>query len=568
MLTGIEIQNFKTFEHVSIELGQTTLFIGPNNSGKTTALQALSLWYAGLLKWSELRLRRNLREETGRDKEVTTVTSDGVVINRLDLNAIPVPNAQLLWKDLFVRNDSEVHIRINVTGVAESRKWECAFNFWYVNEESLTCLPGFRKQGAFYIPAEAEAVRIAFLPPMSGLAATEDRLERGSIQRRIGEGRTAEVLRNLCYQVYEGNDRTGHWDRLKRQVAGMFGVELLPPVYRGVTGVIDMAYLERGVALDLSSAGRGMLQILLLLSYLYVNPGAVLLLDEPDAHLEILRQREVYQLLTTVASAQSSQIIAASHSEVLLNEAADRDVVVAFVGQPHRIDDRSHVDQVRKSLKAVGFEQYYQAEQTGWVLYLEGATDLAILRAFAETLQHPAGQALESPFSHYVANQPSKAESHFRALLEAKPALVGFALFDRLDRELPAKGPLRYGMWQRREIENYLMMPAALLAYAREQYDNIGEQTMQATIEDYVPPIALRDPEHPWWRNTKASDEFLDLLFATFFERLELPNLMQKTDYHRLARFVPRDLIDPEITEKLDAIAETARTAKPRENRP
>jgi len=30
----------------------------------------------------------------------------------------------------------------------------------------------------------------------------------------------------------------------------------------------------------------------------------------------------------------------ASYSEVLLNEAADRDVVVAFVGKPHRIDDR------------------------------------------------------------------------------------------------------------------------------------------------------------------------------------------------------------------------------------
>ena len=35
-----------------------------------------------------------------------------------------------------------------------------------------------------------------------------------------------------------------------------------------------------------------------------------------------------------------SQIVAASHSEVILNEAADRDVVIAFLGSPHRIDDR------------------------------------------------------------------------------------------------------------------------------------------------------------------------------------------------------------------------------------
>ena len=106
---------------------------------------------------------------------------------------------------------------------------------------------------------------------------------------------------------------------------------------------------------------------------MYANPGSVLLLDEPDAHLEILRQRQIYRLLTDVARASASQIIAASHSEVLLNEAADRDLVVAFVGPPHRIDDRG--SQVLKALREIGFEQYYQAEQTGWVLYLEGSTD-------------------------------------------------------------------------------------------------------------------------------------------------------------------------------------------------
>ena len=34
-----------------------------------------------------------------------------------------------------------------------------------------------------------------------------------------------------------------------------------------------------------------------------------------------------------------------------------------------------------KSLRDIGFEHCYQAEEVGWVLYLEGSTDLAILRA-------------------------------------------------------------------------------------------------------------------------------------------------------------------------------------------
>lgn len=93
--------------------------------------------------------------------------------------------------------------------------------------------------------------------------------------------------------------------------------------------------------LDISSSGPGCQQVLLLLSHLLANPGAVLLLDEPDAHLEILRQRDVYHLLTTIAAETDSQVIAASHPEVVLQEAAERDVVVAFVGKPHRMDTRS-----------------------------------------------------------------------------------------------------------------------------------------------------------------------------------------------------------------------------------
>jgi len=41
MLTQLTIRNFKRFNEVVIELGNPVVFIGPNNSGKTTALQAL-----------------------------------------------------------------------------------------------------------------------------------------------------------------------------------------------------------------------------------------------------------------------------------------------------------------------------------------------------------------------------------------------------------------------------------------------------------------------------------------------------------------------------------------------
>jgi hypothetical protein len=94
-------------------------------------------------------------------------------------------------------------------------------------------------------------------------------------------------------------------------------------------------------------------------------------------------------------------------------------VVIAFFGKPHRINDRGI--QLIKALNAIGFDQFYQAEQNGWVLYLEGSTDLAILQAFAATLGHRAGKILERPFVYYVGgNTPQKARDHFYGLREAK----------------------------------------------------------------------------------------------------------------------------------------------------
>jgi ABC-type taurine transport system ATPase subunit len=567
MLTKLVVRNFKLFTDVEIDLGARVVFVGPNNSGKTSALQALALWNAGVRRWVEKRGAGSVPKERA-----------GVTINRRDLIAVPVPSANLLWRDLNVREGyreegktktRNVLIEIAVEGVDDGRTWSANLEFDYANEESFYCRSMRGSDGSrLEVPGAAAEVRLAYLPPMSGLAANETRLDEGAISVRIGEGRTAEVLRNLCWQVLER--KRDDWYRIVERIRELFGVVLEAPQYVRERGEIVMTFRTSGGArLDLSSSGRGQQQTLLLLAHMAANPRSVLLLDEPDAHLEILRQRQIYQVLTDTAAETHSQIIAASHSEVILNEAADRDTVVAFVGKPHRIDDRG--SQVRKALKEIGFEQYLQAEDVGWVLYLEGSTDLAILRAFAAKLEHPARAHLERPFVHYVANQPSKAQAHFYGLREAKPSLVGVALYDRLEPAPPTDPNLVQHMWRRREIENYLCQKASLLAWAeaqgREQQGELFAASWRGTMEQAIGEIsaalaALGKPD-PWSPDIKTSEEFLDPLFRRFYEALNLPNLMRKTDYHTLAPFVSALELDDEIREKLDAIVEVSGRVEP-----
>ncbi len=52
-------------------------------------------------------------------------------------------------------------------------------------------------------------------------------------------------------------------------------------------------------------------------------------------------------------------------------------------------------------------------------------------------------------------------------------------------------------------------------------------------------------------------------MFQTYFKKLGLPNVMAKKNFHELAEVTPRDKLDPEIREKLDAIAQVAGAAVP-----
>lgn len=576
MLTRLRINNFKRFDQVDIELGSNVVMIGPNNCGKTTALQALALWDIGLHRWNEKR-----KGKTSPGKR------PGVTINRRDLIAIPVPSANLLWRNLHVRdvtrsqiNDTfsqktrNIRVEIIVDGITNNNEWSCGLEFDYANEESFYCRPLRMndENERLPVPDEAGNIKVAFLPPMSGLTDREFFKQSGEIGVLIGQGQTAQVLRNLCFQIFLQENYSSNWTDLVNHIQDLFGIELLPPNFITERSEITMAYKDKyGNTLDLSSSGRGLQQTVLLLAYLYTNPKTVLLLDEPDAHLEILRQRQIYNLLVDIAAQQNSQVITASHSEVVLNEAAGKGTVIAFVGKPHCLNDQDRGSQLLKSLQSLGWEQYYQAEQKGWVLYLEGPTDLDILRTFASTLNYErAIEILRYPFVHYLgSNHPPQSREHFHGLREAKKDLVGVALFDRLDRELSTGGPLIEIMWQRREIENYFCTREVLIDYARHglrKENDLFEHAqarkrisvMEESIQEVIAALETLGKPGAWSLDIKATDDFLDPLFKKYFKKLGKPVELRKTDYHKLAALLPGDQIDREIRSKLDTIVKVA----------
>jgi hypothetical protein len=87
---------------------------------------------------------------------------------------------------------------------------------------------------------------------------------------------------------------------------------------------------------------------------------------------------------------------------------------------------------------------------------------------------------------------------------------------------------------------------------------------MRDAITEVTEALRTLDKPDPWSPDIKASDEFLDPLFKKFYEKLKLPLQLRKSEYHILASLMPKDKLDPEIKEKLDAIVKVAKQAKPR----
>jgi AAA15 family ATPase/GTPase len=568
IIDKIKIRNFKKIGEIEFSLNSPLVLIGPNNSGKTSLLQAITLLESGLKKIMS-------------EKKSGTIRT-GVSINRKDLISIPVPNARLLWYNKNVRavdrsngpqKTKNINIEILAEGTIVGKKWEAGLEFDYANEESFYCR-ALRKDEKgnkrYSIDKTAFELKVAYLQPMSGLASSEDRLTPGSIDRKIGEGKTADVIRNICFQLLhpervidsvEESIIKKRWDEINDTLFLRFGIKINEPVYNPDNGLLDMTYEEKGIEYDLSSAGRGFQQTLLLLCFLYSNVGKVILMDEPDAHLEVLRQKEIYKLISDVTRKLGSQIIIASHSEIVLDEAASSDQIIAIIEQNAIELNSPHMrSEAKKSLTDIGWHKYYLAKLKGHCLYIEGSTDERNITAFAILLNHPCKMLLQEAFIDPVeGNIPAEAYRRFNSLKLIKPDLKGLALFDRLQVNVNPDSPLKVLQWNMRELENYFCTPEILLRWAKSKsidlFTQSYEKIMKDVIEDVFPKLYLDNPDDEFWKNEKMS-EWTERIFIEFYKRIEQPLNMRKGNFHELIQLLKPEEVHPEIVEKLDAIYE------------
>ena len=502
MIRKLEVRNFKRFKAASFDLDDRLVIVGPNNCGKTTLLQAISLWAEAWWYWSDDEgASRWLRED---GSAPVRTSENGYVTTTVDtVRSVSVLDFADLWYNKVVQEP--VVLEMHTT------EWRVALELHFRTSATLAVRP------ADTVPAkELRACARRPLAPVyisSALRIEDDEAELADhiLPIRLSRGHGASVLRNMLLRLSESGDA---WDALVNSIQSMFGYAVSRPS-RGDPLRVYYRHSESDALLEIACAGSGFIQVLLLFSSLLYSRANIILVDEPDMHLHRLLQNEVYGqldrathlLLSRNYRGQAShprrerdQLIVSTHSDVLVDEVdMDRLRSVTNTGLLDVQDKRV----LKRTLRVVSNSDIHTALVVGRILYVEGKTDVPILRAWAKAIGHPMLSFLEKPFVVPTAKKEGRefAKTHYRALHTLVPSLRGIELRDRNNKDISQNArdeamrstpPRTY--WHRYEIENYLLHPDAIMRVVVRRGGNKAKTRAEEHLEGNWPPVVIKYP--------------------------------------------------------------------------
>lgn len=518
MITKLILRNFKSVGEQTYEFSRFDLLVGRNNSGKSTVLQALAIWHYCVDEFHRLK-------RTG---------SKGIQVVLPNFTALPVPEFNLLWKDRTDRHwpmvngsKKQEYILISIRvewQLLTNEKDSFGVELRYHSPQTIYAIPtdGWTK----FRECETQGTlpKIAYVPPFSGLEPNEKWLDISPIRQQVGKGQPGSVLRNLLLRVCPAPASQPEGRSLKRpspkdwqEVAGIierwFSIKLHEPKYNSAGDVyITVEYFQNGKNYDIISGGSGFHQTLTLLAFLYGYQPTTILLDEPDAHLHVNLQREILDYFKRKSFERNTQFLIATHAEEFAR-GVDASQIVSLLNQvPKRIQS---TPDVLRAMSEVTNEEITRLMASPYILYIEGESDERILRGWAD--QCKAQVPMDKVCFKIMGgggkeNMKSKADEHFQALKQIIPDVARLMLFDfdSTDNAFhPSPDNATLAEWNRKNIENYLLVPDAWKRAALKlldcEEDNLFAQPVLQIIEDFFVGQNLTLPPGRTWRSVTAN---------------------------------------------------------------
>ena len=344
-ISNIEIHNFRSIRHLSLDFGKTTVLIGPNNAGKTAILDAIRVALPNskeqkrkTISKQDIHLNEMIADPKNSNGTRITVTCRTEDLAVEDLDEIVQYNLNTNWQFIHLQTDYKWN--------SETDIFELSTHFLNAKGEPLL---GAKKWNlnrfqqylpVFYLGA-LRTVSDEFSPRSSQF--WRQMLKRVSIPQET-EVRILEVLKGLNAQILKSDtylERVTNTLRgvteiaIRNQGGGDVGLQTLPTSISDILNKVQIILRNESTTpwLPIHNQGEGMQSLLVvflfqvfiecLLGELYASGHApILLLEEPEKHLHPHATR---MLLTYIQNLPGQKIIT-THSPYLVQNVPFRDL--------------------------------------------------------------------------------------------------------------------------------------------------------------------------------------------------------------------------------------------------
>jgi len=303
--------------------------------------------------------------------------------------------------------------------------------------------------------------KIGVIPPLGPVEPKEELLTREHVQKSINTYLSPRHFRN---QWYHDNTNFDLFVDLLQDTWPEMGIDL--PEIGNIKDLV-MLCSENRMTREISWAGCGFQVWAQILSHLVRNKGSsTIIIDEPEIYLHPDLQRK----FVTISKNLGPQMIIATHSVEMINEADISDVLIIDKNNKNakRLNDSKAIQNVVDLLGSVQNMHLTRLLKNKKILFLEG-NDYSILKKLAAKIKLndlANGNGITvvpmGGFSHWP--MVKNAEKLFQTILNEKINIAIILDRDyRCDEELEGikekiSDTVNYlHFWERKEIENYLI---------------------------------------------------------------------------------------------------------------
>ncbi|WP_278438861.1 ATP-dependent nuclease [Pseudomonas oryzihabitans] len=309
----IQIRKFKKIDDVTVTLTSLNIFIGANNSGKSSFIQGIQFAISGC---QTLNLQGGI---WGKGTKTLSLDSNEYLYT-------PTYNIEYLYHGK----------KLTGSRTKKGRDW---IEFKITDNYTSTLRISKGKNGGFTTSlsgrdlgedlSNIEKPYCVYVPGIAGVPTREKYEVAITVKKSATRGDSNNYLRNILYAISKEHLK---WKSFIDSVNSIYpNIDVSTKFDGNISEHIHVLVIDGHIELPLDSVGTGLLQIIQIFAYIeYFNPK-VILLDEPDSHIHPTKQRLLAKELSRRADENPAlRIVFSTHSRYILDALEDKANVIHF----------------------------------------------------------------------------------------------------------------------------------------------------------------------------------------------------------------------------------------------